>query len=154
MRKSLIILAFAAGFAGTPALQAQHAMANTDSASHHMAMMMERHHSVAAIDLLVAHRDSLKLTDEQLSKLAELREHYGRQESHAMHGMGMPGMQMDHGMRIHQARKWMTFDRVPGKSVPRMRTAKPEHDPMCPMASLTSAQRHQAHELLNLGQHD
>jgi hypothetical protein len=164
MRKSLIIAALGAIVAGTPALHAQHPMPHSDSTSRPMAMMMQ-HHSVAAIDLLVAHRDSLKLTEDQLNTLAQLRDRYGSLSGHAMHGMAMhpagrmehasmhPDRPMDHAMAMHQARRWMTFDRVPGKSVPQVRRARPSHDPMCPMASLTPAQRRQAHQLLDHGVH-
>lgn len=176
MRKMLIALAVAAGFTGTPALLAQHAMGDTTRAGHHMMMM--QHHSVAAVDLLLAHRDSLKLTDDQVSKLGELREHFARSNGHAMHGMqGMKmgeGGAMGQGMRMEQGQgqgmnagmaaqgmnmaprpPHIAFDRVPGKSVPRVHRAPvPEHCPMCPMAALTPDQRRQAHQLLNHGQHD
>lgn len=167
MRHTLMALTVAAALTGATALSAQHEMAHSDSASHHMAIMMEQYHSVAAIDLLVAHRDSLKLTEGQLGNLAELRDHYGSQSGRAMHGMAMHSARpmeqgasmhadhpMEHGMTMHHARRWMTFDRVPGKSVPHSRTTKPSHDPMCPMASMTPAQRRQAHQLLNHGAHD
>lgn len=171
MRKIVIALAVALGFTGAPALHAQQVMADTSRAGHHMAMMMQ-HHSVSAVDLLLAHRDSLQLTDEQVRKLGELRQHYAHAGGHAMHGMGMgeggamgqgmmmgqgqgqgmgmkSGMAMGQGMKMPSQRSRIAFDRVPGKSVPRIH--KPpvhEHNPMCPMASLTPAQRQQAHQLL------
>lgn len=169
MRRMLIALAVAVGFTGTPALLAQHAMGDTAQAGHHMAMMMQ-HHSVAAVDLLLAHRDSLKLTEDQVKTLGELREHFAHSVGHAMPAMGMGqgmamgqgmpmgqgmGMGMGQGMTMTRERPHTTFDRVPGKSVPRIRKVPAsEHNPMCPMASLNPDQKRQAHELLNGMQHD
>ena len=126
MRNTLIVLATVAGISGTPALQAQHQMADSTRAGHHMAMMMQ-HHSVATVDLLVSHRDSLKLTEDQLKKLADLREHFAQAGGHAMHGSGMgTGMMMGQGMAMGQGmemgmgmghamqqRPHISFDRVP-----------------------------------------
>ena len=167
MRKTLIVLAVMAGITATSRLHAQHPMRDSARAGQHMAMMMMQHHSTAAVDLLLAHRDSLKLTDEQVKKLGELREQYTHAGGHAMHGMPMgqgdsmgrgmnmkPGMTMDHGMSMMRQPPTSAFDRVPGKMVPRVHRASPDHDPMCPMASLSQAQRHQAHQLLDHGQHD
>jgi hypothetical protein len=166
MRKTLIALAVVAALTGTSRVHAQHPMRDSARAGHHMAMMMQ-HHSTAAVDLLLAHRDSLKLSDDQVKKLSELREHYTRAGDHAMHGMPMgqggamgqgmemkAGMGMGAGMSMMQQPPTSAFDRVPGKMVPRIHRTPPEHDPMCPMASLSQAQRHQAHQLLDHGQHD
>lgn len=143
MRKTLIALVVAAGFTGIPALQAQHAMADS-GAGHHMAMMMQ-HHSVATVDLLVSYRDSLKLTDDQLKKLADLREQFGQAGGHAMHGSAMAAGMMKHAMK---QRAHISFDRVPGKMVPRVDRSPAEHCPMCPFAILTQSQRERAHQLL------
>jgi hypothetical protein len=154
MYKTLIALATLAGLAGMPALQAQHQMADSSRAGHHMAMMMQ-HHSVATVDLLVSHRDSLKLTDDQLKKLAELREHLAQAGGHAMHGSGRgTGMMMGQGMGMGMGhampqRARIAFDRVPGKMVPRVHRTAAEHCPMCPFAILNQAQRERAHQLLD-----
>ena len=156
MRKSLIFLALSVSVA-PPALHAQHAMDSADSPSHHMAMMMEQHHTVAAIDLLVANRDSLKLTDDQLEKLADLRARFAQAGGHAMPGAGT-GTRMGHGMAMGQGkamehpmtpRGHIAFDRIPGKMVPRVHRSPADNSPMCPFAILTGIQRERAHQLLD-----
>ena len=153
MRNTLIVLAALAGFTVTTGLQAQHPMSDSARTGQHMAMMMQ-HHSVATVDLLVSHRDSLKLTDDQLKKLADLREQFAQAGGHAMHGSGMgTGMMMGQGMTMGMGhampqRARISFDRVPGKMVPRVKRSPAEHCPMCPFAILSQAQRERAHQLL------
>ena len=158
MRYLSLGLAIAIALAAPSALSAQH---SADSGSHDHHAMMAKHHSVSMVDLLVSHRDSLNLTDDQLKKLAELREQFAQAGGHAMHGSGMgTGMMMGQGMGMGQGkamehpmtgRAHIVFDRVPGKMVPRVHRSPAEHCPMCPFAILTQAQRERAHQLL--GQH-
>ena len=149
-------VALAIALAVPSALVAQH---STDSGSHaHHAMMVE-HHSVSMVDLLVSHRDSLNLTDDQLKSLAELREHFAQASGHAMHGEGMGtgpmmgrtmGMGQGMAMKEHRlaGRAHIAFDRVPGKMVPRVHRSPGQHCPMCPFAILTVIQRERAHQIL------
>ena len=160
MRVPFLLLGLA--FLVSPAARAQHGRGPADSSSHHMAMMMERHHSVATVDLLLSYRDSLKLTDDQLKKLEDLRGHFAESGGHAMSGSGMgtgmpmmehrmpmgQGMEMGAMMKMRQAPAHIGFDRVPGKMVPRIHPAAVKHCPMCPFGILTQGQREQAHELL------
>ena len=108
-----------------------------------MAMMMEHHHSTAAVNLLLDHRDSLALTQDQVDRLVELQEAFAGREHHAMHQEENVGSTTERSVRL---------DRVPGKSVPRV-LEQHEHDAMCPMATLSMNQRRIAHDLLHEGMH-
>ena len=126
-----------------------------DSSGHDEHAMMARHHSVETVDMLVSHRDSLKLTDDQLRKLADLREDFLRADEHHSHHGAMGAGAMDHeagqAMMMNHSmkrRSRVAFDRVPGKMVPRIHRYPAEHCPSCPFAVLTRAQREQAHQLL------
>ena len=151
MRYPSLALTIAVALAAAPAVSAQHP-ADTGSHDHHA--MMARHHSVSMVDLLISHRDSLNLTDDQLKQLADLREYFVQVTGHEMHGAMGTGTMMDQGMAMEHpmtGRAHIAFDRVPGKMVPRVHRTPAKHCPMCPFAILTGFQRERAHELL--GQH-
>jgi hypothetical protein len=155
MRYSSLAIAIAVALVAPPAVLAQH---STDSGSHEHHRMMAEHHSASMVDLLVSHRDSLKLTDDQLEKLAELREHFVQMGGHAMHGSGTgTGMMMGQGMGMEQGkamehpmtgRAHITFDRVPGKMVPRSRRESHDCCKNCPLMVLDPSQRERAHQVL------
>ena len=141
MRYSLVALAFVT-LAAPAALRAQHDATESTSHDHHA--MMAEHHSVAMVDRLVSYRDSLGLNEEQLEDMANLRRHFEHADGHHM---DMDSI--DHGRMMQQQRERISFDRVPGKMVPRVRQSPPAaHCAMCPFGILTQAQRERAHQLL------
>lgn len=123
------------------------------------------HHSVEAVDAVLAHQVRLQLSSTELERLKDLHTKFDREQTRLVRvgWRGAPGKtanaryerrrvpaRPDQYIETRTMVRISSFDRVPGKTVPRVRRTRVTRlvEPPCPFAFLAGSQMEQVHGLL------
>ena len=123
------------------------------------------HNSTEAVNVVLAHQDMLQLNDAQLDQLRALQTRFDRQQTRVVmvSWRGAPGKSRtpryervpvpagpERYVETRTIARIRSFDRVPGKTVPRIQRTRVTRlvDPPCPFSFLADNQLELVHELL------